>query len=111
MSASYDRHGPQPLSVGSKDCIRNRWCNADDRSLPCACRRLVLAIHEHDLNFRHVAQSRYTVLREMSVQNASIVEANRFEQCATDAHHDRPLNLISQAIRIDDCSALEGFHN
>ena len=47
----------------------------------------------------------------MSVQNASIFEANRFEQCATDAHHDRPLNLISEAIGVDDRSALEGFHN
>ena len=74
--SSQQRHSSEALAARRKDGIRNCGCYTDDGSLACTGRRLVLAIHEHGFYLGHVVESWYTVLREMRVQNASIVETN-----------------------------------
>src|SRR5260370_28242339 len=47
----------------------------------------------------------------MGVQDLVVLELDRFEQRASQGLHDRALYLHFQMIGVDDCAALERFHD
>jgi hypothetical protein len=78
---------------------------------PGADRWPILAIQEHNLDPRSVAEPRPLIVREVWVQHTAVFEFDRLEHPSPKAHHDRAFNLILQVLRIDDRPALEGRHD
>src|SRR5436309_2500375 len=60
---------------------------------------------------RKIAETRHTVIGKMRIQNSSVLEVNGFEQSAASGLYHCAFDLITQAIRVDDRAALEGFHH
>src|SRR5204863_2086876 len=103
----HHRQAAQPHTGRSKYRVPNRRRQAHNRGLSSASRRQIFAVDQHDFDQRSVSESWNTILCKVRVQNASIVEADGFKERATNRLHDCALNLITQTIRVNYCSALE----
>ena len=56
----------------------------------------------------HVGEARHAVLREVRVEDLAVLEVDRLEERAAEALDDRALDLVAQAVGVDDGAALEG---
>src|SRR5262249_23295507 len=71
----------------------------------------VFSIEQDNLNCRHVAKSRQSILRKTSIQNLSILKINLLEQRTTNRLHHRTLNLVVQMHAIHDRTTLKTLHH
>ncbi len=84
---------------------------ADNRCFARSRRRQILAIYQHRLDQRQIAEARHAILREMWIQNTAVRKFHRFEQSAADGHHYGAFDLVLQMFGIHDRAALEGRDN
>src|SRR5690606_31893157 len=97
----------QPHAGRGVDRVADRGRDRDDRRLARAGGRQVLAVQQHDVDRRDVAEAREAVLREPRVQDAASLELDRLPQRAAEPHHDRTLDLVAQPVWVHDRAALE----
>jgi hypothetical protein len=107
------RHGHvgEAYPRSGKDCVANRWSQANEACFASARRRQFLAVNEHDLNLRRVPEPGNAVLRKVWVQYPAIGKEDSLEECAADALNNGACELIAQAVRIHDGAALPGLND
>ena len=74
---------------------------------PAPGRGHVLSIDQDHFDRRSIAEPRNTVLREVRVQDAPILELNGLKQRASDSHIIRALDLIAQLVWIHHRAAIK----
>ena len=113
LNESLGRHRQRsnPLTRGVEDGVAHRRRQAHNRRFARSRRRQILAIHQHRLDHRQIAEARHAILREMRIQNAAVRKFHRFKQRAADGHHHRAFNLVFQMLGIHYRAALKRRHH
>src|SRR6185436_7791657 len=93
-SVRRHRERPQAHPDGIEDRVPNRGRESNDRSLPRARRRQILAIDQYRFNHWNVTKPRNSVPREARIHNRAVIKVELLEQSTTDSLHNRALNLI-----------------
>src|SRR6201993_2895352 len=75
--------GTQPHSGGIEDSIRDGRSQPDHGTFTCPRRGKVFAVEQDSLKRGNIAKAWHAIFRHPAVQNLSVLELNRLEECAT----------------------------
>src|SRR5262249_27719528 len=73
---------------------------------PCAPRHFVGAIDQVDCNFGNVRKRQYRVAAPIETRDRATAEGEFLDQRATHGLHDVALDLVTQAVGVDDLPAV-----
>src|SRR5690348_12778125 len=99
--------GAQPNAGGIKDRVTDCRGETNDRGLPCTGRREVLAVEDHDFDFRYIFEPRNAILAEVGVRDSSVLKTDSFEERSANSLHDSALNLVAQSFGVYDRAAFK----
>ncbi len=101
-----ERQRSQPLTGRRKDCIAHRGRDRWHAGLPDATRRGV-ARHDVDVDLRRLMQTQHTVLVEIPLLRAPILERDVAPQRGRQAKNDAALELRRHDTRIHDLPTVD----